>query len=223
MTSGVAATRMWLASAGAIAVCLAAAPATLAAPPQTTITGGPPGLTNDNTPSFAFTADQPATFTCSIDATAGGPPFACSSPFTAPPLPDGGHTFTVFATNGGAEPDPTAAAREFVVDTTPPETTITEGPADGAVIADDAPAFAWAASEAPATFACVADGVALASCDLLFATGVGEGPHSFTVAATDAAGNTDPTPATAAWTIDTQAPATTITSAPTGTDRKSVG
>jgi hypothetical protein len=205
MTSGIAATRMWLASASAVAVCLAAAPAALAVAPQTTITAGPAELTNDNTPAFAFAADQPATFTCSIDATAGGLPFACGSPFTAPALADGGHTFAVVATNGGAESDPTPATRSFVVDTTPPETTITQGPADGAVVESDAPAFGWASSEAPSTFACVADGVALASCDRLFATGVGEGPHSFTVAATDAAGNTDPTPARRSFTVKLRA------------------
>ena len=183
------------------AACLAGAAPALAAAPQTSIGGGPAELTNDNTPTFAFAADQPSTFTCTIDATAGGVPFACSSPFTAPPLPDGGHEFRVAATNGAAETDTTPATRSFTVDTTPPETTITDGPADGAVIADDAPAFTWASSEAPATFTCVADGVLLASCDLLFASGARNGPHSFSVAATDAAGNTDPTPARRSFTV----------------------
>jgi hypothetical protein len=204
MTPRVAATRTWRACAIAIVAwcCLAAAPVpALAAPPQTTISSGPGELTNDRTPTFAFTADRPATFTCAIDATAGGMPFPCSSPFTAPALPDGGHTFSVVATSG-AETDPSPATRAFTVDATPPETTITAGPPDGAVIEDDAPAFGWASSEAPSTFSCVADGVALASCEALFANGAREGPHSFTVAATDAAGNTDPTPARRSFTVD---------------------
>lgn len=86
-------------------------------------------------------------------------------------------------------------------DTTPPQTTITSGPAEGEVINSDGPQFAWASSEAPATFRCTADGIALAKCEDAFITGARNGPHSFTVVATDAAGNTDPTPATRTFTV----------------------
>jgi len=86
-------------------------------------------------------------------------------------------------------------------DATPPETTITEGPAEGSTINTDAPQFAWSSSEAPATFSCTADGEQLSSCEEAFLTGAADGPHSFSVAATDAAGNTDPTPATRTFTI----------------------
>ena len=41
-----------------------------------------------------------------------------------------------------------------------------------------------------------------------------EGSHTFEVKATDAAGNTDATPATRSWTVDTSAPETTIDSGP---------
>jgi hypothetical protein len=43
------------------------------------------------------------------------------------------------------------------------------------------------------------------------------GPHTFQAQATDAAGNTDPTPASYSWTIDLTPPDTTITSGPSGT------
>jgi hypothetical protein len=41
-----------------------------------------------------------------------------------------------------------------------------------------------------------------------------EGEHTFEVRAKDAAGNTDPTPASRSFTVDTTAPETTITPAP---------
>jgi Ca2+-binding RTX toxin-like protein len=96
----------------------------------------------------------------------------------------------------------THAAAAQTPDTTPPETTITEGPAEGEDINTDAPQFAWASSEGGSTFTCTADGVLLKSCTDAFLSGAAPGPHSFTVAATDPAGNTDPTPATRNFTIN---------------------
>jgi len=97
----------------------------------------------------------------------------------------------------------TAAQAEGGVtdDTTPPETTIIDGPSEGEVINSDAPAFSWASSESFSTFTCTTDGVPIASCELAYITGAGNGRHTFTVAATDRAGNTDPTPATRTFTI----------------------
>jgi len=48
-------------------------------------------------------------------------------------------------------------------------------------------------------------------------TGLPEGAHVLRVRATDAAGNTDPTPATRQVTVDTTPPETTIDSGPSGT------
>jgi len=181
---------------------LAGAQTAAAAAPVVTITAGPApnALTNDNTPTFAFTADQAGVgFSCVVDVIEGATPSACASPHTVGPLPDGGHSLTVYATNGAGEVG--SAQRVIVVDATPPETTITEGPADGAVINDDAPTFAWASSEVGSTFTCVTDGVTLESCDLVFVLGVASGPHTLTVTATDPAGNVDPTPATRTFTV----------------------
>jgi Ca2+-binding RTX toxin-like protein len=198
-------TRLGLAFLVTAIGCLAGAQSAAAAPAETTITAGPADVafTNDNTPTFEFSANQAnVTFTCSMD-TENVPtvPFGCSSPYTFPPLPDGGHVFRVAATNSVAETDPTPATRSFTIDTVPPETLITSGPAEGETINTDSPAFTWAATEAGSTFACITDGVALASCELAFAAGAPAGPHTFSVAATDPAGNTDPTPATRNFTI----------------------
>jgi hypothetical protein len=90
---------------------------------DTQITSGPSGPTNDNTPTFEFTATKPgATFTCAFNL---APPNSCTSPFTpSTPLGDGTHTFVVTASAPGAGTDPTPAFRTFVVDTKPPTTSI---------------------------------------------------------------------------------------------------
>ncbi|HEY1540449.1 MAG TPA: calcium-binding protein [Solirubrobacteraceae bacterium] len=94
-----------------------------------------------------------------------------------------------------------ASARAQAPDTTPPDTTITAGPADGAVIDTDAPGFSWISSEPNSTFACTVDGEAVPSCEQAFASGASPGPHTFSIAAIDPAGNRDPTPATRSFTV----------------------
>lgn len=72
--------------------------------PVTTISSAPAGMVADATPTFAFTADAPATFECRIDIA----PFApCTSPFTSAALTDGVHTFAVRARDAAGNPGPT--------------------------------------------------------------------------------------------------------------------
>jgi hypothetical protein len=88
-------------------------------------------------------------------------------------------------------------------DTTPPQTTITEQPADGT--STDA-TLKFTADE-HATFECSLDGAAYAPCVSPKAyTGLAVGGHTFAVRATDDAGNVDLTPATVSWTINNQPP-----------------
>src|SRR5262249_30659684 len=64
--------------------------------PVVAIDSGPPQTTNKAKPTFAFSANETVTFACELDKT----PFAdCSSPWTAPALADGSHTFTVRASD----------------------------------------------------------------------------------------------------------------------------
>src|SRR5256885_10471843 len=75
--------------------------------------------------------------------------------------------------------------------------------------------FGFTATEAGSSFACQLDGGAFAPCvSPRSYSGLADGNHSFQVRATDPAGNTDPTPASYAWTVDTTPPDTTITAAP---------
>jgi hypothetical protein len=88
-------------------------------------------------------------------------------------------------------------------DTTAPETTITTCPRDGTAT-DATIAFG---SEPGATFECKLDAGAWSLCTSIKSyTGLAVATHTFEVRATDLAGNTDQTPATASWTIT--APAT---------------
>jgi len=85
-----------------------------AVPPQTRITSGPAGTTNDPTPSFGFASSLAgSSFECKVDSVAYA---ACSSPKVAPHLADGPHTFYVRATKN-ALTDPTPATRSFTVKT----------------------------------------------------------------------------------------------------------
>lgn len=196
--------RLLLVVAAVVGGCLAGAQSAAAVPAETLIFSGPAdnSLSNDNTPTFEFGADQASvTFTCSIDAPTATTTFPCASPYTTPPLPDGGHVFRVASTNSSSETDPTPAARSFTIDATPPETFITDGPAEGETINHDAPQFGWSSSEAGATFMCIADAIPLMSCEDAFVTGATAGAHTFSVTSTDRAGNTDPTPATRSFTV----------------------
>jgi sugar lactone lactonase YvrE len=179
------------------------------AAPDTLIDSGPSGLTADSTPTFTFEAPGGGTsFTCALD---GGAQTLCVSPFTTGVLADGPHTFNV-----RAEGDPVGDTRSFTVDTTPPQTSIASGPAEGAATNNTQPTFIFASSEDPATFSCTLDGAPV-FCDAVFEppTPLIEGPHVLTVAARDAAGNQD-TPLMRHFTVDTTPPETTITAGPSG-------
>jgi hypothetical protein len=86
-------------------------------------------------------------------------------------------------------------------DTTAPNTTITKGPK--AKSKKKKTTFEFSADEPGASFECSLDGAAFAPCSSPLATKVKKKPkkHSFQVRAKDAAGNTDPTPASQTWKV----------------------
>jgi hypothetical protein len=103
-----------------------------------------------------------------------------------------------------------------VIDTTPPETVIgsaTDGKgvviASGGATLSDAMSFEFSSNEAGSTFECRLDGGAFEVCTSVREyVGLAQGSHTIEVRATDAAGNTDPTPASFTWTVLTPAQAT---------------
>jgi hypothetical protein len=186
------------------------------APPETTITSGPSGKTNDATPTFSFSSSEAgSTFECRVDGAAFTP---CSSPNTLVSQSEGTHTFTVRATDAAGNTDPTPAVRIFIVDTHAPNTTITAGPSGQTN--DATPTFSFSSSEAGSTFECRVDGAAFTPCSSPTTLAAqSDGSHTFRVRATDQAGNTDNSPAVRSFTVDTHAPETTITAGPSGNTR----
>ena len=184
--------------------------------PDTEITGGPMNTSGSTTATFTF--DSPdagagSSFECALDSPVFLP---CSSPNTLSNLSEGSHTFQVRVRDAVGNVDPSPATRTWIVDLTAPDTTITSGPT-GTVSATVA-AFGFTSNENNVTFSCSLDGGAMMPCTSPYsAMSMGQGSHTFSVAATDAAGHADPTPATRTWTVDTQPPDIQITQGPTGT------
>jgi hypothetical protein len=81
-------------------------------PPDTTINSGPSGTTFNAFATFTFSATEPATFACSLD---GAAPEPCSSSKTYVNLTEGGHTFSVQATDTAGNADPVPATRSWTV------------------------------------------------------------------------------------------------------------
>ena len=181
--------------------------------PDTQITSGPMNTSSSTTATFTFqspNAGPGAWFDCSLDSPVFLP---CSSPTTLNNLSEGSHTFRVRVHSAAGNMDPSPATRTWTVDLTPPETTITSGPSG--TVASTSAAFMFTANEQNVTFSCSLDGGAMAACTSPYsAMALAQGAHTFSVAATDAAGHTDPTPATRSWMIDTMPPATSFTAGP---------
>ncbi|MCH7494068.1 hypothetical protein IIA16_05100, partial [bacterium] len=178
--------------------------------PDTTVESGPPDPDNDGTPSFTFGSDEaPVTYECDLD---GGGFAPCSNPHTTAPLADGPHTLDVRATDEAGNTDASSAGHAWTVDTAAPDTTIDSGPAEGSVVPDNTPTFTFGSTDGGATFSCRVDGAGWAACVSPHTlAALADGAHTFLVRATDPLGNTDPTPASRAFTVDTVAPDTLIT------------
>ena len=123
------------------------------------------------------------------------------------PAADGNHALAAVATDNAGHP--ATAIRNVDVDRTAPSTTILTKPSDPSNLA--VPSFTFASSEAGSTFECSIDGGAFASCTSpRNVAGLTDNNHTFDVRATDAAGNTDATPATWTWHRDTNDPTGTL-------------
>ncbi len=170
--------------------------------PLVTLIPGQPPLTNDQTPSFTFSSNEPGTtFECRLDSPAGTP---CTSPLTLGVLADGDHTLEVVGTDIAG--NSSSALHAFTVDTTPPQTTIDSGPTG----AESRPAFAFSSSDPSATFQCRHSRIgspppAFAACsgpgNSATIGPLGSGEYVFEVRATDAAGNPDATPASVSFRV----------------------
>src|SRR5439155_27369468 len=99
----------------------------------------------------------------------------------------------------------------WTIDTTPPTVTIAAQPANPTN--QTHASFSFASSKTGSTFQCKLDGGTNTTCTSPQSyTGLAAGSHTFTVTATDTAGNTGT--ASSTWTIDTTAPTVTVTAPP---------
>ena len=188
-------------------------------PPDTSIDSGPAATTSETVASFSFSASEAgSSFECALDDAAFA---ACTSPGNYSGLVLGPHSFQVRAVDAAGNADATPASQSWTVQPPPdvvaPDTSIDSGPATGP---GTSATFTFSASEASSTFACSLDGAAFAECSSPAThSGLAVGSHTFRVQATDAAGNTDATPAEQSWTVepppDTVAPDTSILEGPT--------
>jgi len=170
-------------------------------PPETFL-DDPPEVVGPEAAKLRFHGSADAKeFECALD---GGGFDLCSSPASYDDLEEGSHEFSVRAIDAGGNVDPTPATTTFVVDRTPPETTILEGP-EGPVH-DPLLHFQFESSEEPASFECALDDGPFRSC-----VGIDHeyrvGDRTLAARAVDRAGNVDPSPATYPFTVVNQAPA----------------
>jgi hypothetical protein len=180
--------------------------------PATSLDAGPSALTNSPDASFDFSSDDPtATFECDFDG-AGFTP--CSSPTTYASLGDGNHFFAVRAVDGAGNLDASPELRSFTVDTGAPPISIDDGPTDPGNLTS----VAWQFSSEPSAFlecelsfeGSVVSG--FADCSSGSASyGLGaDGLYTFTVRATDPAGNVSS--ASDTYLLDTTRPDSVATS-----------
>jgi hypothetical protein len=169
-------------------------------PPVATIDTHPADPSPGATVQFTYHAPNEvgSTFKCSLD---GALASTCpTSGMTYHGLADGMHTFAVEATDGAGNQQLTPTEFSWTVDnslldTTPPQTTIESGPPDPSE--SPSASFTYASNEPGSSFECSLDGAPFASCPPsgVSYSGLGNGPHSFQVRATDPSANTDQTPA----------------------------
>lgn len=181
-----------------------AAPPADTTAPTVTITAGPGATTQTDAADIAFEANEAnVAFACRLDEADFA---ACASPVHLAGLGAASHTFSVRATDkAGNVGQPASVSWTYTPpDTTPPKVTITSGPPG--TTTDTSAGFSFSADESGSTFQCSLDGGAFNACESPASySGLAPGSHSFSVRATDKAGNTSQ-PATRSWTIESPLP-----------------
>jgi len=170
-----------------------------------TIGDKPPVASLSTSASFTFTHAGLTAFECSLD----GADFAsCTSPTAYEQLAEGGHTFAVRGVDGEGVPSE-VATYAWTIDLTPPAAPVFTSPP---VRTGSTAEIAFTHGEAGLTSLCRLDGGPEDPCSSPKTfSGLAQGLHGVAVRMRDAAGNVGPT-ANHAWTVDTTAPAVTLTS-----------
>lgn len=193
------------------------APTTQSPPGVPALLSTPDNPTKQKSATFTFTDTDPTitSYSCVLDGVAQG----CATGISYSNLADGSHTFGV----SGQRADGTASASAtftWVVDTTPPPVpTIDSHPANPSLSANNN--FGFSDAEAGVRFTCSLDGAATNCTSPVFYSNLADGPHTFSVSASDALQNQSAVN-TFAWTIKTTPPPVPqITSSPAALSNQS--
>jgi large repetitive protein len=170
-----------------------------AAPPTPSITAKPASLSNTTSPSFSFSDTEAGVgFLCNLDE---GGYVACTSPTSYVGLAQGGHTFSVQATDAAGNIGG-ATSWSWTIDSVPPPApVITDKPDDpnGDGLAD----FTWITDAGVAYYRCMIENEGFLPCDSPYRhilNIANSGQHQFAVRAYDVAGNFSETSYT--WKVD---------------------
>ena len=197
-------------------------------PPSTDLLVTPTDPSGSANARFEFTGTDnalvvegevvPLTFECNLDSQGWD---ECFSPKIYTGLTPGFHTFQVRALDDAGNFDPTPAGYSWeILDGTPPETNIDDGP--DTPTTETTATLEFSSPTAGATFECALDAGAFDTCESpLELIGLGVGDHVFRVRAKSPAGLVDDTPAVHTWSVeeppDTTAPETLILEGPDNT------
>ena len=188
-----------------------------------------PGTTQSWTINASDATTGPPTVQCSVTPAGSSPSYgACSGgsgSHSVSNRPEGTYTLSVKATDGAGNVIETT--RTFAIDSTPPATEITGGPADGSSSTATSATFTFSSGEAGSTFECRVYPAALTpgafgACTgngTRSASGFSPGTYAFEVRATDPYGNVDASPAKRTFTVTAPPP----TGGNTGGNTRSAG
>jgi hypothetical protein len=171
----------------------------------------PDSPANDDAPEVKGSAEAGSTVRlyettgCTGAAAAKGPAARFAAPGLTDSVPDNATTrFRATATDPAGNVSPCSSAWTYVEDSVAPQTTITAGPVGATT--EPMPTFSFSSSEPQSTFECRFDSEPFGACSgpgasHTPAVPLSLGLHTFEVRATDAALNTDQTPASRAFTV----------------------
>jgi len=184
-------------------------PATTA--PETTLITTPSSLSNKAINVFELSSSEQ---NVSYEASLNGAPFTLvSNPYQTEELNDGAHQIKIRAVTNSGVADSSPAQFSWVIDTLPPDTIINQTPDE--ITNNTTAEFHFSSTENSVTFEFSFDGQAyqITTSPIIINELISE-EYQISIRSIDAAGNTDPTPASVSWIVDTLAPETILKSSP---------
>jgi uncharacterized cupin superfamily protein len=190
-----------------------------ATPPTAAVTTPPPSITNSGDMTLNVVAGDVTAYKVSLDGAAFGAETPVGTPVSLSNLPDGNHTVALIGRDalGNWQSQGSATTYTFTVDTVAPVAVISGAPANPTQATS---AMLTISGEGVASYQYKRDSgdyqPAVAAAEAILLSGLDDGSHTVSVLGIDAAGNvqSQATPTTATWTVDTIAPAAVVTGTP---------